>query len=113
MGALDVQDSISAELLNDISLMDANNRTTQYTHTNEVGADGIDINLASQQAVPVRRRAPSELSPAVLNRTGLPRDQSSATIAELDNSQDSIQFADRSLNKNKSTNKIPVSNKKP
>ena len=42
-----MQDSISAELLNDISLMDANNRTTQYTHGVDIGTDGIDINLAS------------------------------------------------------------------
>ncbi len=46
-GALDVQDSISAELLNDISLMDANNRKTEYTRGADIGTDGIDISLAS------------------------------------------------------------------
>ena len=100
--ALDAQDFISAELVNDMDLIDQNNRTNPYARgaDNDFTQDSIELGLVANQPVPVRNRGHrteldarlvQELNPAS-EITGRPRNNSSATIVEADSSKDSIVF---------------------
>ena len=49
--ALDAQDFISAELVNDMDLIDQNNRTNPYARGADVGTDSIELGLVNNSAV--------------------------------------------------------------